>query len=77
MAEQGLQDATFGVIDNLVMLDEEALPVYVGTSKKASSDAEHARMRFPGNLLWHIMSAVLVMFAPKLCLRGVCTLVMH
>ena len=39
IAEQGLQDATFGGVDNVVMLDEQALPTYVGTSNKASSDA--------------------------------------
>ena len=39
IAEQGLQDATFGAVDNVVMLDEQALPVYVGSSNKASSEA--------------------------------------
>lgn len=40
IAEQGLQDAAFEAVDNVVMLDEQALPVYAGTSKKASSDSE-------------------------------------
>lgn len=66
IAEQGLQDATFGAVDNVVMLDEQALPVYVGTSEKASSDAEHACMQFLGNLLWYVMPAVLVELATKL-----------
>lgn len=43
IAEQGLQDATFGAVDNVVMLDAQALPVYAGTSNKASPKAEHAR----------------------------------
>ena len=42
IAEQGLQDAAFGAVDNVVMLDEQALPVYAGTSKKASPNAAHA-----------------------------------
>ena len=41
IAEQGLQDATLGAVDNVVMLDEQALPVYAGTAQKASSRADH------------------------------------
>ena len=60
IAEQGLQDATFGAVDNVIMLDEQALPVYAGTSTKASSCAEHACMQFPAHLIWQVISAVLL-----------------
>ena len=35
MAEPGLQDVSCGAVDNMVMLDEQALPVYAGTCNKA------------------------------------------
>lgn len=35
IAEPGLQDSSSGAVDNVIMLDEQALPVYAGTCDKA------------------------------------------
>ena len=35
--EQSMQDAMFGMMGNVVMLDEDALPIYAGAPNKASS----------------------------------------
>lgn len=37
ISEQSMQDVMFGMMDNVVMLDEQALPVYAGAPNKASS----------------------------------------
>lgn len=60
VAEPGLQDATCGAVDNVVMLDEQALPVYAGTSKKASPHAANAcyymELGFSLACLQHLLS---------------------